>query len=188
MLIKLDEVKKLLSIDLEDSSKNDQIKLLISSIQDFIIEECGINQFKDDRIQLSSSNISFASNTILDSDSQFLESDFIDGLDIVVEDSLYNFGIYSILTAAAGTLTCNFTQDIKSSFITEEAGESITITRIVFPLALKRIIFKMIQFDMNKKIAEGLTSESIADYSSSFGIGDYPESLKKDLALYRCLK
>lgn len=187
MLITIDEVRSILLMDATDTTKDNQISTLIPLVQAYILDECDVRQFMDTRIQITASTLSFAGETILDSESQFIEALFADELEILVENSLYNDGVYTIKEAAAGVLTIDFSELESASFNVEPAGEMITITRIILPLTLKRTAAKMIAFDMNKSIAKGLTSETISKYSASFG-SDYPASISRELNSYRSLK
>lgn len=186
MLITLDEVKELLLIEPTDSSKDAQIGQLITKVQDYIISRCGTNQFRDTRIELFGNTISFSNEAISDSESQFIEANFTDGLDILIEGSLYNDGIHKIKSAEAGTLNIEFSGLIETSFKDEVAGEFIYITRLIFPEAVKSIAVDMVAYKMNLKSAQGLTSESVGKYSASYSAG-FPKIITDALNEYRSL-
>lgn len=186
-LITKTEAKIILGLSLDDSSVDDQLNLLIQSVNDYVLSECDVRQFMDSRIQIFTDTISFSGKTFLDSESQFLEADFVNSLDILVDGSLHNDGVYRVTSATAGVMTADFSESDKDSFVTEAAGELITITRLVFPRSLKRTIAKMLSFDMNPKIGQGITNESIGDYSVGFS-GSYPEAIVKELNNYRSLR
>ncbi len=180
MIIKLNEAKQLLQISQTDKTKDDVIEALIKPVQDFIINYCN-NFFEKNDVWISG-NYEFVANdkTVLCPDETFEDVVFARGMDILVEGSLNNDNIYEIKAIESGKITLKLNDDEP---IYNEEGY-FTITRVIFPKALKRTAAKLISFDMNKKISEGLTSESIGDYSAGFG-SDYPESLLRELNTFR---
>jgi len=83
-------------------------------------------------VTYAASTIAFADSdpdTITDSASGM--GDFSAGMEVLVSGSTSNDGIYTIETAAAGTLTLQ-TAD---SLTVEAAGESVTISAITYPVA-----------------------------------------------------
>jgi len=83
-------------------------------------------------VSYTASTISFADSdpdTILDSANGF--GDFSAEMEVIVQGSTSNDGLYKIATAATGTLTLQ-TSD---ALTVEAAGESITITAVSYPVA-----------------------------------------------------
>jgi hypothetical protein len=179
------EIKTLLQIS--GSAYDTLIDALIPAVQDFIVQYCN-NNFINKNIYLNGSSISFIHNaetadTIMDEDENFVEALFADGMDILVEGSYNNDGMYLVGTVAAGTLTL----DTGETLVTEDEGTAIRITRVVFPKALKLPFSKLIQFDLAKR-DKSITSFRLGDYSESYaGDGDYPPGLLKSLVFFRKL-
>lgn len=73
---------------------------------------------------IKTATISFATNVISDSGSGFLTKNFQSGDTITVSGSTSNDGNYTVVTAAAGTLTL----DTGVVLTTEAAGATVTIT------------------------------------------------------------
>lgn len=177
------EIKTLLQISV--STYDTLIAALIPPVQVFIVNFCN-NNFINPNIYLTGSSISFTHNAltadvISDADENFVEALFADGMDILVEGSYNNDGMYLVGTVAAGSLTLDTTETL----VTEDEGVNVRITRIVFPKALKLPFSKLIQFDLSKR-DKSLKSFRLGDYSESYaGDGDYPPGLLKSLIQFR---
>jgi len=99
------EVKSILGITA--STYDTQIAYLIPYIQDDVVTYLN-NDFRDDGIKVSGATIAFLENgasadSITDSDSAFVTAGFEAEMDITVEGSKHNDGIYNVDTVIAGT-------------------------------------------------------------------------------------
>lgn len=182
MVTSVDKVKNYLNLSLNDTSRDGVINSLIKPVQNFIVSYCNnkfcnYNNYLTGAFQFIANgkkiNLKGISNSIALSK----------GMDILIKGSLNNDGIYEI-KSINGEIALKLADD--ELIYDEDAGNEIFIYRVVFPELLKLTAIKLIVFSMNKKIAEGLTSESIGDYSAGFS-GDYPESLLRELNVYRKL-
>jgi len=185
MIVNLDEVKQLLNLSLTETSKDDVIESLIKPVQDFIVSYCN-NSFENQEDYVAGL-FQFVNSTdkIICPGESFSSVGFAKGMDVLVSGSINNDGIYEIKSISTGEIIVDLEDDEK--IYDENAGRYITISRVKFPKALKRTAAKLISLDMNKSIGQGLKSESLGDYSASFG-SDYPESLLRELNIYRCLR
>jgi hypothetical protein len=155
------------------------IDALIPKIQSWAVEYLK-NRFHINDIYYQASTIAFVSGTpatITDSDSGFVDADFTNSIDIDVDGSARNDGIYAVDTVVAGTLTLATGETLTS----EEAGEAVTITRVQFPAAIQLWIAKLIGFNLDTKSWKGIQSESLGDHSISYNhLGSYPQGLLKE--------
>jgi hypothetical protein len=163
------------------------IDALIPQLQNWVVEYLQ-NHFHVNDIYLTASTIAFVdstTDTITDSDSGFVDADFTDSIDVEVEGSDRNDGIYAVDTVVAGTLTLASGETLT----TEAAGESVTITRVKFPSAIQLGVSKLIGYHLDTKNYKGVQSESLADHSISYfqnstSVG-YPDSILASLAPWR---
>jgi len=182
------KVKTLLQIDV--TTYDDLIDELIPIVQDFIVDYCN-NSFKDTNVSMIASTISFADtdpDTILDSASGFVDAEFSADMEIVVEGSEHNNGMFTLDTVVAGILTLIATDEL----VTEAAGNTITITKVEWPKGIWGTTAQMIGYNMarTKEFKSiGVSSESYGDYSRSYAIvgeaGGYPMSILGGLKPYR---
>ena len=186
MIATVTEIKTLLQIS--GSTYDTLIGSMVVPTQDWLVNHLK-NAFLDSHIWYTASTIAFTASTITDSESKFVESDFVAG-DYLIEGSKYqqseNRGrIVGVSTVAAGTLTLNSTYYTAYPLIAETAENSVTLTRVCFPNGLKLPFARLIQFDMSTR-DKSLTSRSLADYSESYaGEGDYPPGLLRKLAPWK---
>lgn len=179
------EVKTLLQIS--GSTYDTLIETLIPIIQDEIVQYCN-NPFHSTNIYYSASTIAFVDSdpdTMTDSDSGFVDAGFTDNIDLHIEGSEDNDSIVHVDTVVAGTLTLASGEYL----IAESAGETITLTRVIWPKALKMIACEMINQRMSKQRLSGVKSESLADHSITFGEsgGGYSQNIYKQLNKFRKL-
>lgn len=182
------KVKALLQIT--NSKYDTLIDELIPIVQGVIVDECN-NYFKDSNVYLKTDTISFADtdpDTILDSLSGFVDAKFAANMEIVVEGSDHNNGMYTAETVVAGTITLIAADEL----VTEAVGNEVTITKVEWPRGLWSTTAKMIGYDMAsttdfKNI--GISAESYGDYSRSYAIagetGEYPKKIIGGLIRYK---
>ncbi|CAM4186177.1 phage head-tail connector protein [Paenibacillus alkaliterrae] len=181
MIATLAEVKSILQII--DTSKDSVINALLPSVERFILDWTR-NQFKQTKVRIQGKGISFDATTkaILDSAGGFVLRKFAPGIQIVVEGSLLNDGVYKINTVTATQLTLTPESVLKA----ESAGEYVTITMVSYPASLKLDVASMISFAMAKANKEGIQSESLGDYSVTFtDASTYPGVILSRLRPYR---
>lgn len=177
MIISLADVKTILGIS--NTNSDTMLNLVLPMVQSSIIEFCK-NHFKDS-LAYSAETISFSGTSILDSSSGFVTAELFSD-NYLIEGSKYNDGIFTVSNVAAGTLT------VSETTRTETAGNTILITRVVFPKELGFIMAKMAGYTIKNKF--GVKSESISNYSVSYDssstyITGYPDSITAGLLKYR---
>ncbi len=178
MIATLTEIKELLKIT--TTTNDTMINALIPIIQDDILSFLR-NKFLTE-IEIQENTISFTGNSILDSDSGFIDAGFVVG-NIVVQDSKLNNNFYTVTNVTAGTLT------VSELLYTETAENTIKINQVMFPSSLKLIMANMIGFTMNNK--HGVKSETFSRYSVNYGsdiqslINGYPDTVTRPLLKYR---
>jgi hypothetical protein len=177
MIVTVANCKTLLGIT--SSTYDSLLALEIPMIQEAIIQFLK-RYFKSD-LDYSSKTISFSGTTISDSASQFNVEGLLIG-DYMIQGSKYNDGFVTVSVVASGALTTSET------LVTETAGETILLTRVVFPKELQLIASKMVGYNIFNKY--GAISESISRYSVTYGqaqnnILGYPDSLTGGLLKYR---
>ena len=160
------------------------ITAVIPDAQDFIMEMCN-NRFHQPIVTISGSTIAFVDSgpdTITDSDENFLEGYFADNMDIDVENTINNDGVFHADTAVAGTLTLAATDEL----IAEEAGITVVkITRVRFPRGIKTPTAGLIKYYLNSKSIspddKDVTRVKIGsfeeEYGGDFGSTSFPKSL-----------
>lgn len=184
------KVKTLLQIADATTTYDDLIDELIPIVQDFIVDYCN-NSFKDINVRMIASTISFADtdpDTILDSSSGFVNAKFSADMEIVVEGSDHNNGMFTLDTVIAGTMTLIDADEL----VTEAAGNTITITKVEWPKGIWGTTAKMIGYDIARTKdfkSIGVSSETYNDYSRSYAIvgetGGYPISILGGLKPYK---
>lgn len=186
-LITLDEVKGILQLT-EDQTYDETIETLIPFVTDQVVYSICQNTFKNLKVYTYDSTISFDADNdkILDSNNNFIENDFISGIDIIVEGSLHNDGLYEVSEVAAGELTISFEHTYKNGLTTEAAGESILITKVEYPSALKVPTAMLINYLINKDNLRGIKSESVISYSVTY-LNDLPNNIKAPFNNFRKL-
>jgi len=156
------EVKTLLQIS--GSTYDTLIATLIPLVQEKINTYCG-EPFSVSDIYVASDTIAFVNgspSTITDSDSGFVTGGFTDSIDVQVEGSVSNDGVYAVSTSVAGTLTL----ESGETLVNESAGNDVVITRVIFPKGIKLDVADYIAFLMIKQ--HGVSSESLGDYSVTY--------------------
>ena len=157
-------VKKLLQIS--STKYDDAIDLLIPIVQSFVVRYCN-NHFLITSVYISAETIAFVDGdpaTITDSGDGFVTAGFKDAMDVYVEDTNNNNGIYAIETALAGILTLATGEEL----IDEDAGTVFSITLVKFPRGIWLPVTRMISFDLQKNISGGIASERLGDHAVTY--------------------
>ena len=182
-LLTVTEVKEILKIEVTTWDK--QLKVLLPIVQDQVVFSLTQNTFSHPIIRMLSSTLTFSNSakTIVDSDAQFVENNFIAGQDILITGSLYNAGLWEIKTAVAGTITINLAHYSKS-FTDEAEGEIVEIKAVVFPRNLKLTTARWINYLIQEDNLKGIKSESVMSYSVTY-LNEMPKPIKDEYASYK---
>jgi hypothetical protein len=188
MIATLDEIKLLLQIT--DSSQDALITALIPICEDYLIDYCN-NSFLDNRVTVSGTDISFTTNNTIDSTSDLVAAYFSADMLINISGSILNEGVYTIASVSTNQILTT-----ETTIVTEDNDTDITITRVVYPEALKQIISAMINESIGYGTATpGVDSESLGDYSISYaksrtGVtgGTWSDGIMQQLNIYRKVK
>jgi hypothetical protein len=178
------EVKTILQIS--GSDYDTYIAQMIPIMQEYITDYCN-DVFLNKNLYIDGPTFSFTSRTVSDSDSGFVTAGFVSGMDIYIEGSDSNDGLYSLNTAAAASMTTTSTAPVSKLFVTEDAGAYLTIYHVQYPQALKMACANMIGYQMSKQNLENVSSEKIGDYSVSYAdvTGEYPNNILQTLKHYK---
>ena len=153
---------------IDDRSLIPLIQANIFTFQNWLSQHLRNYFHTDDDILAST--ISFSGQVITDSDSGFVTAGFTNDMDIHIEDSKRNDGIYRVGTVAAGTLTLDPNLHV-NDFATEAAANAIYITRIHWPVGLELLAAKAVEFDIQETRGQVEVSNTKDDLSV------YPEGL-----------
>ena len=165
-LLTADRLMELL--DIKDNALRPLINANILSFQNWLAQELKNYFHTDDDIL--NNTLSFSGKVISDSNSGFVTAGFTSDMDIHVEGSKRNDGIYRVGTVAAATLTLdNNVHD--NDFATEAAANSIYITRIAWPVGMELSAAKAIEIDIAKTRGIVEASTTLDD------LGKYPDGL-----------
>ena len=173
-LLTADRLMELL--DIQDNALRPLINANILSFQNWIAQELNNYFHTDDDIL--NSTLSFSGKVISDSNSGFVTAGFTTDMDIHIEGSKRNDGIYRVGTVAAATLTLDSNVH-DNDFATEAASNSIYITRIAWPVGMELSAAKAIEIDIAKTRGIVEASTTLDD------LGKYPEGLLKRFEPWR---
>ena len=163
--------------------------MLIPQVQNWAVEYLN-NRFHATNVYLEASTISFEMDDgtakINDSAEGFTDAGFVDGIDIDVNYSLSNDGIYTVATVADGVLILASGEEVT----TEDAAAYVKISMVKFPKGIQLWIAKLIGYNLDTKQMQGIQSESLADYSVSYSqvagsAGSYPAGLLSEGASWK---
>ena len=119
---------------------------------------------------INASTISFSGQVITDSDSGFITAELSNDMDVHIQNSKRNDGIFRVRDAVAATLTLD-DEYHTDDFNTETAANSIRITRIHWPVGMELPSAKMIGIDIQN--TRGIVEASV-DVDD---LEKYPEGL-----------
>ncbi len=184
-LITLEQVKGVLQLT-NDNTFDETIELLIPFIQDRVVYSICNNTFKNPYVYVYASTISFdtSADQILDSDSNFVENDFVTDSDIIVQNSKYNNGIYEVSAVAVGALTLSFEHSVHNALTEETADNTVLVQRIEFPPSLVVPTAMLINYFLQKDSIKGVKSERVLSYAVTYVEG-IPKSIKQMFNQYR---
>jgi hypothetical protein len=164
MILNLTDAKLILQIS--GSDLDNAINAILPGLNQWVLDYCGF-PFDETSITYTATTIAFneSAGTITDTASGF--GSFGNDTDIRVWGSDDNSRIFSITTAAAGTLTL----DTGWSVIEESAGQSVKITRIRWKDGLKNAVAMCLGELLQPSKISGVDSESLADWSVKYTTG-----------------
>lgn len=126
-------------------------------------------------------------NSMNDSAGGLASTDFKVGDSVRIYNSLDNEGFYTIKTIAAGSIVF---EDVNTIY-DEAAGQNILMCRVRYPIDLKMVAARMINYSIRKN-NPGVKSESIDDYSytnydDKQFVSGYPATIMNQLNQHRAL-
>ena len=134
------------------------IATLIPIAQSKILKYCGMRYFLNKDVQISGTGITLVSGTpatIADSDSGFVDADFVAG-DYKIYGTSHNNKIVTVQTVAAATLTLATGETL----VSETAGDEITIVKADWPESMKYDVAQYIVWMISKQ-GKSVSSESL---------------------------
>ncbi len=193
MILKVDDLKKMLGITTATEGDNSQINALLPIVQDLVFDYLN-NLFLNSEVYSSSSAISFAApvsgvnSKITGAGETFITEGFFKDADFVVAGSLTNDGIYRINALSETEITLDGDTILK----TEAVGETVLVQRMDVPDPIKLLMAKMVGQDLKKSMSATAEKESekVGDYSvkystSSGKLAGYSEDIERILRVYR---
>ncbi len=188
-IVELEVIKEILG--LTDTTYDNHINRLLPFVQEDIIEYLN-NEFRDDNTSYSASMILVNADppTITDTENnQFVLEGFEEGMDIALEGTARNKGIYTIASVAAGTITLAVTDELLDETATDEfGGNTIKLTRIRWPKGLKLYVAQIIWENISRARNKDIKSKSLGPSSVTYmpiGSGGYSEGIIKGLGKYK---
>lgn len=167
------------------------IDMLIPQIRNDLCEYLN-NYFIDKQTQYSGSHFQYVSGTtdyIRDTEKKFLIEGFQSGMDVLVEGSYRNSGIYTISSASSEYLKLSANDTLLNEKSTDEFGGKITrISRIDWPIGLKKTVAKIIWANLDRAKSDNIKSKSIGPTAityASVGGGGYDETIYHELRKYK---
>jgi len=180
MIITLADVKLYTGMSTTVTTYDTQIEALIEPTL-FDAFDYTKNYFHNNAVSIRSHQMTFSTGgTIVIDGTNFSTYSFQDGDEIHIQDSKRNDGIYTASSVSSATITISTTQTLLVE--TEEAP--VKITKMDVPKSLLPTIASMIKFKIDNP-AGTVLSESLGDYSVTYGGGQYPAGIEKSLNKYR---
>ena len=121
------------------------------------------------KVVLMSNTISFnaSAKTILDSDSNFVNAGFKANMDIRVQYSVGNDGIFGISTVAAGVITL----DSSSVIFDEDNSTYVRLAWVKFPQDLEDVAADLIRIGLTRNDSEEAESERVGNTNFKYVAG-----------------
>lgn len=143
------------------------------------------NKFIKDAVQIISTGISFdEEDNEITVDVSPVTTGFVEDDNLLVEGSVKNDGYFTADDVAATTI------EVDEDLVDEDLDEEVTISYVFWPRDVKQIVVNMMRYDIiEREKKKGLASESIGDYSVSWGetgnvFQDYPKDIVGGLLGY----
>lgn len=172
-----------------------QIDDLIPQVKNDLVEYLH-NTFIDKQTQYVGSHFQIVhtstANQIRDTEQKFLIEGFQTGMDIYLDGSERNKGIYTVSSASSEYLKISTNSTLFEENSTDEyGGKIISISRMRYPTGLKRTVAKIIWASMDRSKSDNIKSKSIGPLSltyNSLNDGGYDEAIYNELKKYKYTK
>ena len=192
MIMDVEEIKKLLRITA--TTYDQEIQDLIPIVQRDLVDYLN-NSFPDKQTTYLASSIELNARsgtdapTISDTEGQFEIEGFAVGMDIALENTYRNVGIYTLSGVSSDTLILSVTDTLMDEESTAEyGGRSIRITRIYWPNALKTYFAEMVWEKISRTRERGITNKSLGPSAVTYaetGYGGYSSDLLAGLKKWK---
>jgi hypothetical protein len=159
-------------------------------LQDFF--EYTNNYFDNNAVRIETSNVTASSSdrTLIITGTNFSTYSFQSGDEFRIRNSKRNDGFYTAATVSSATITVSSSSDYVATFTLRNEAEQEafwTINKIDVPMSVKPLIASMVKFKIEHPSGTP-QSESLGDYSVTYGGGEYPESITKAMNKYNMVK
>jgi len=183
------EVKSYLGIESTDYD-NLIASYLPMAIEEFFDETN--NWFNNNAVKLVTSQVtaSSAARTLVVTGTNFSTYSFQSGDEIRIRGSARNDGFYTATTVSSATITVASSSVSVATFTLRDEAEQEgmwTINKIDVPRNIKSLLASMIKYKLDYPYGHP-KSESLDDYSVTYGGGGYPEAIQKSINKYRLAK
>jgi hypothetical protein len=185
MILTLATVKLYTGMSTTDTAYDARIEALISPVL-YDTFDYTKNYFHNNSVSLRSHQLTFSTGsstsggTITISGTNFSTYSFADGDEIHIQDSQRNDGFYTAASVSSATITISTTQTLK----VESWEAPVKITKMQVPDSLLPIMSAMVKNRIDNPLGNPV-SESLGDYSVTYGNSDYPAGIEKSLNKYR---
>jgi hypothetical protein len=164
--------------------------LLPVCLQDFF--DYTNNYFDNNAVIIQGASIvaSSSDRTLIIDGTNFSTYSFQSGDEIRIRNSARNDGFYTAMTVSSATITVSSSSDYVATYTlrNESTYEALwTVNKIDVPWGIKPIVASMIKFKIEHTGGTPV-SESLGDYSITYGGSDYPESIVRSMNKYRLVK
>ncbi len=186
MIITLDEVKTILQIDVD--TNDSLINMFIPLVEQDIVDYCK-NDFIDEEFDFFSSNdITFVNSDNSINLTNISTKKIVANDSIRVYKSFRNNQVFTVSSVSTNKIIVNSIDTIQD----EDESETVYITKVKYPIPLKFVAAKMINYQLTTNTDEftpGMKSEKIDDYTITLEdtIQGYPLSYMVALQRYRHL-
>lgn len=183
------EIKSLLGIASTDTTYDTQIGVFLPIVIQEFFDHTN-NYFDNNAVRLITSQLTASSSDLsfVFSGGSWSTYSFADGDEIRVQNSKRNDGFYTIESVSSGTLTLSGSSVYVATCAPrgESEGEATwTVNKIDVPIAVKPLLAAMIKFHIDNPT--GLVqSESLGEYSVTYGGGAYPSGIDQQMQKYVC--
>lgn len=180
MIITLNDVKLYTGMSTDSTTYDTQIEAFINPVL-YDTFDYTRNYFHNNKVRVTSHNLTFSTTGTIEIDgTNFSTFSFADDDEIHIEGSARNDVIFTASSVSSATITVSTTQELKA----EEWEASVKITKMDVPQSLLPTIATMVKFKIDNPSGT-VKSESLGDYSVTYGGGQYPEGIEKSLNKYR---
>lgn len=179
---------------------NKQINNLIYKVQDDICNYCQ-NYFQDSNTYILATDLKIRGRTtyttatdtycITDSQSRFTTAGFLPNIDIVIEGSARNNGIYYVTSRQSSKLFLDNKKEITDETTSKYTGNAIKVSRVRWPEDLKPVAAKMIWQNIEKSKGNNIQSKSLGPSNVTYvtvGSGGYSNDILSALDKYKLTK